>query len=366
MYQSFKQKLIKPYINLKSDLIRFNLRMNYKAEITSALNSNGIHTLTQLQKKKAVSFYKSKGIRLRNTLWHQFYTGMTGDFYENYIPEDIFHPCISPKLNQNLQWPALLDKNLSYSLFREFSQPVVVIKNINGFFYEQEELISQNAAIKILNDTPCKFIIKPSIESGAGKNIKTFSVADGFAHGKESISLDKMFKIYKKDFLIQKFVNQSEILSSLNPTSLNTIRTMSYLREDGVYLLSSIIRIGAKGSSMDNYSQGGIVCGIKETGMLKSLGYKKTGEIVRAAPSGISLEGFSIPNYNLVEKMVKQLHLKIPYFKIASWDIGIDENNLPVYIECNTYRQGIGIHQITNGPLLGKFEDEILSLISTA
>ena len=58
--------------------------------------------------------------------------------------------------------------------------------------------------------------------------------------------------------------------------------------------------------------------------------------------------------------MVRSMHIKVPYFKIISWDIAINNFNLPVFIEYNTYNQGLEI-QIPNGPLFGKFTDEILA-----
>ena len=73
------------------------------------------------------------------------------------------------------------------------------------------------------------------------------------------------------------------------------------------------------------------------------------------------LAGQSFPNYDAVVKMVNEMHLKIPYFKIVSWDIGLNKNDKPIFIEYNTYNQGIDI-QIANGPLFGDFADEILAI----
>ena len=78
-------------------------------------------------------------------------------------------------------------------------------------------------------------------------------------------------------------------------------------------------------------------------------------------PSGIVLKDCKIPNYDKVENMVKSMHYVVPYFKIISWDIGININNLPFLIEYNTHKQGIDL-QIAAGPYLGEFTDEILAL----
>ncbi len=128
-------------------------------------------------------------------------------------------------------------------------------------------------------------------------------------------------------------------------------------------ILSTVLRMGGKDSRIDNYGKGGSICGVEDTGYLKSNSYKENGEITNTSPSGLKLDGILIPNFPKVTNMVKALHSKIPYFKIVSWDIALDINDAPVFIEYNTYAQGIDIHQITNGPLFGKFQDEILRSI---
>lgn len=50
------------------------------------------------------------------------------------------------------------------------------------------------------------------------------------------------------------------------------------------------------------------------------------------------------------------------YVKFVSWDISIDKTDAPVFIEFNTYNQNINIHQITNGPLLGKITNDNLEV----
>ena len=55
------------------------------------------------------------------------------------------------------------------------------------------------------------------------------------------------------------------------------------------------------------------------------------------------------------------MHQIVPYFRIISWDIGINKDDLPFLIEYNTHRQGIDL-QMAAGPYLGQFTDEILEL----
>ncbi|WP_179345207.1 sugar-transfer associated ATP-grasp domain-containing protein [Winogradskyella ursingii] len=334
--------------------------MNTRKQVRESLKKRKIPKLKQDQIKAAKAYYEARGYKLRNTYWHRYYTGVTGVFHEDYVPLDIFRPYIGYKLNEKQQWPALLDKNLTYNLFKEFNQPVRVVQNINGFYYFEDKLVSESIALEACNAADKPLIIKPTLESGKGKMVEIFEINNNQTT-LDGLSTLELFKLYKKNFIVQEFVEQSKILKSLNPSSLNTLRIMTYLREDDVHILSSAVRIGEPGSKTDNFSGGGIFCGVNESGKLKAKAHTKSGDIIEKTVSGIFFGEQKIPNYDLVVKMVKSLHVKVPYFRIVSWDIGIDSDDLPIFIEYNTYYQGVEI-QIPNGPLFGEFADEILAL----
>jgi hypothetical protein len=345
---------------LQKRLIEFNLKMNARRFAKESCRNINAPKLKPHQIKAAKAFYKSKGYKLKNTYYHRYITAINGIFFENYVPLDIFRPIIAPKVNQQKQWPALLDKNLTYSLFKEFEQPKRVVQNINGFYYINDKIVSEDKAIKACHPEHKWFVIKPTLESGGGQMVEIFNVKNNITSIK-GLTILEVFKRYKKDFIVQEKVEQSEFLKSLNPSSLNTLRIVSYLRQDGVHLLSVAIRIGVHGSNTDNFSGGGVFWGIDEFGVFKSKGYSKTGPLIEKTPSRVVLAGRKLPNYDAVVRMIKKMHIIIPYFKIVSWDIGLNKNDMPIFIEYNTYNQGIDI-QVANGPLFGKFAEEILEI----
>jgi hypothetical protein len=127
-----------------------------------------------------------------------------------------------------------------------------------------------------------------------------------------------------------------------------------------VHVLSVNAKIGGKNNFTDNYSTGGFICGIDQNGNFKSKGYNKNGAILKETLTGIKLAGYVVPNYKAMINMVKSMHLRVPYFRLISWDIGINSLDKPMLIEYNTYNQGFE-QQICNGPLFGTFTDEILA-----
>lgn len=360
VYMSIKQKFIKPIISWRNKLLRFNMAANAKNQAREFIRRFNFDKLSKEEIYSAKTYWKSKGFKLDNTLWHQYYKGASGIFKKEFLPHDIFCSRIAPLLNQKTQWPALLDKNLAYSLFKEFEHPELLVSNINGFYFHEGDVITESQAIDFCSKSKNKLIIKPSIESGGGFMVKVITVKDDSKETKRELS--ELFNIYAKDFVVQKFVEQSETLAQLNDSSLNTMRIMSYLNGQGVHIISSVLRVGNIGSNTDNFKTGGIACGIEETGQLKETGFFQNGETVNASHSGFVFKDVIIPNYDVVIKIISALHKRVPYFKIISWDIGMNKYDQPVLIEYNTYNQSTKIHQIVNGPLFGAFTDEILSL----
>ncbi|MBN4085111.1 hypothetical protein JYT89_02080, partial [Flavobacteriaceae bacterium AH-315-B10] len=338
-----------------------NLTMLVRKDIKSIIKKHNPKELSLIQKKTIKTYFKERGYKNIKTYWHQFYIANNGYFSEKYISEDIFHPIISNAVNQKKQWPTLLDKNLLETLFFGSKQPESIIKNINGFYYINSNQVNKFEAIDECSKYTDKFVIKPSIESGGGREIISFSIENGITTFK-GMHIEDLLNMYKKDFIIQKVVSQHPKLKKLNSSSLNTLRIMTYLKEKEVHILSAIIRIGKSGMFTDNSSLGGIVCGINKDGNLKEYGYFSSGKRIKTTESNVNLIDCFIPSYSKALEMVKDMHFKIPYFRIVSWDIGIDDENDPVLIEYNTYRQGIGIHQLTNGPLFGKFTEELLEI----
>ncbi|MUU76953.1 sugar-transfer associated ATP-grasp domain-containing protein [Winogradskyella endarachnes] len=361
IYHSLKHLFTQHILDAKKRLVAFNLKMNTRKSIKITLKSNRTPKLDSKEIEETRAYFKSKGCKISNTYWHQYYKSINGEFYTNYIPEDVFCAIISPKFNQMRQWPALLDKNLSYNLFKNIHQPKCVVQNINGFYYINGAIVSEKMALETCKSNDISLVIKPTIDSGNGTMVETFTVDNNITSFK-NFTLLELFMYYKKDFIVQESVQQSEALASLNPSSLNTLRLMTYLKEDGTHVLSAVLRIGQQGSHTDNFSGGGIVCGIDKNGKLKDKGYSKDGKVYTASHTNVAFKGFQIPNYVEVLNMVKAMHPKVPYFKFISWDIGIDKDNSPIFIEYNTYYQDVDLHQITNGPLFGDFTDEILKI----
>ena len=303
-------------------------------------------------KKEIKNYYKQHGVKI-NTYTHKMYFNVTGKKDVRFIPDYIFFSKINPYFNNVRLGRAIGDKSYYDRTFKELKRPETIIKNVNGVFYDKDFKILKKSEAMLIIEKILKIekelIIKPSIDSGSGKNVKVIN-------GKTEIR--ELIEEYKKDYVIQKLVKQSPELSKIHKNSLNTIRVSSLLWKGEVIILSAILRIGVGDSRIDNFSAGGICCGIDEKGTLKGIFYNKKGEKIDLPNT---FEDITLKGFESVIQNVKNMHKKIAHFKIIGWDFAIDENYEPVFIEANLSSAELDFHQFCNGPLFGDLTEEILT-----
>ena len=224
--------------------------------------------------KKEIKNYYKPYTRI-NTSTHKMYLNVTGEKNVRFIPDYIFFSTINPYLNNVRLGKAIEDKSYYDRTFKELKRPETIVKNVNGVFYDKDfEILEKSKAFSIIDETLKKekeLIIKPSIESGSGKNVRIINCESPISE----IAIE-----YNKDYVIQKLVKQSPELAKMHKESLNTIRVESLLWRGKVVILSTLLRIGIGNSRIDNFSAGGICCGIDEKGILKGIFYNKKGERV--------------------------------------------------------------------------------------
>ena len=336
--------------------------IKYSLEAKANLGVNPQPKLSKLQKNEIRNYFSSNGYKNTNTNWHRFYVGIYGEFSKYFIPKTFYHSRLESVLNRQ-EFNVLQDKNLLDRLFKNVTQPVCIIKNINGFFYSESILLSEEEAIRKINKYD-KFIIKPSIESGGGKNIKIIQ-KDSYSKLDDIEYFKSLFNEYNKDYVMQEVLEQSEFMAKFNPSSINTIRIATYLRLNEAVVLTAVLRIGREGMNVDNTSSGGIVVTIESSGKLKKQAFNNYSINEEKLINNVSLDKFCVPKYVNVKKKVQELHLQIPYFKVISWDIALDKNDDPVLIEMNAF--GAGIDQQSHaGPFFAGYTDEILAIYKSS
>lgn len=294
--------------------------------------------------------------------WALYYSAKNGQFDPRYIPNTLYYTKIDQYFNSRKLGYGFNDKNYYSKIFDGIKQPKVLVRKVNGFILDENyHILTIDKAKEIIlqND---EVICKPSQESGSGRGIKFFTP--------QSISEIYEFLNSKEydNYVVQCLLKQHKDLNRIHKDSVNCIRICSILLDDGVYILSSVLRMGFGNSkvdnatSKDNSAYDGMSCGIDETGKLKkyAYGYYKGNRMIQH-PGGVIFEGYKIPSFDKAIELVKECHPRISNFRLVSWDIAIDEDGNPVLIEANMRKGSINFHQFNNGPLFGDLTEKILN-----
>ena len=311
--------------------------------------------LSREQINEIQDYYKGLLGHTVPTEWHQYFYSRTGIYSKKYIPTSEYKNHLIGRLNIYPLHLAYNDKNMTDVTLPHTHQPKIYLKNMGGYYYIDGRAVSEEEALSLCNNLG-EVIIKPSL-TGRGKDVRKIVIKDGMTDYKNH-SLREVFEEYYADFLVQKVIRQHAEMNALNPSSINTIRIVSYRNGMDVHVVYTVIRIGRKGMNVDNESAGGISAIIHPDGRIGKYAYGAPGvDKVEFTDSGVRLEGYKVPSFDKAQEFVKMSHMQLPYFNLIGWDIAIEEDGSPIMIELNLNPD---LSQSANGPAFGDYTEMIL------
>lgn len=293
---------------------------------------------------------------LVDPLWAQVYSEKTGVFSPEYVGSDIHY--------YNVEWSkidfdylrAFLDKNYMDVLLPCVKHPVTLIRKIHGMYLDADftPIGKEHAVDFLYTKLDPGIVVKISRASSGGRGVRFLGVGSTKEDISEALDVDP-------DIAVQLVMRQHPLMAKMNESSVNTIRIICIMLDGESIPLSAVVRIGNSGSKVDNFSSGGVGCGVLPDGHLRDCGYTQKGERYDVHPNGFKFSDGFVPNFDKALEAVKRCHMRVPMFGVASWDIAIDEEGDPVLIEYNVGGAGIDIHQYNNGPLYGKYRERIIA-----
>lgn len=325
------------------------------ANIRQKMSQCEMVPLSKGQKNDIAKYYSNLLRKEVPVYWHEYFFSRNGNFSVKYVPTCFYHSDIIYKLNSFDLRHAYVDKGMYDVFFPDTLRPLTYVKNINGYYYDDSKPISRQEAIERCKNLDGA-VSKPTHEGMWGSGVKVFSSHDGILN--DGITIETLMDSYGKNFIIQEKIQQHESLGLLNPTSLNTLRVLSYRQDNEIYILYAVIRIGRKGKSVDNETAGGINADVDlATGRIIDCAYGTPSEKkIFVTDVGTVLNGFHLPGFKKVIAEVKELHMRLPYFNIVGWDFGINREGEPVMIEWNRCPD---LSQTAHGPAFGDMTEEL-------
>lgn len=309
-------------------------------------------------RKQNSPYFEKHGFKV-SMMYDEYYAKMNGMNSDKYVSMDLYYFYILPCLNRREFVHAYADKNNYSELFKGVPQPMPIIKNRNGLFFDPEgKPISKTDAVMLTLEYGKEAIIKPTIETGEGKNV-------GLLQCENRDAVIAAFEKYGVDYIVQERMKQHQDIARLNPHCLNTMRILTYRGLDGKIINMkdrTFLRIGGAGSWWDNMTGGSRVCRVFDDGHY--------GDILGRYKN---METFSfkekygdarVPNMPAAIEFAKKLHERLPFFDYIGWDITIGENGEPFFVEYNLLPE-VGASQLEGGPVLSDCIDEVMERIKS-
>ncbi len=200
------------------------------------------------------------------------------------------------------------------------------------------------------------------VNGESGRGAFPLKVENGRLYDRDNeITIDELKERFgQATFIVQEKLKNHPAIDAVYDKSLNTIKLITFLNDDGtVDFFDSVMRFGAKGSFVDNASQGGVFVGIEEDGTLQEVGYHEPGikkNLVVAGihpETGVKFGGMKIPYWDELLGTAKEFHKFFYGIPSIGWDIAITPNGF-VFTETGEDWE-IPVYQVTHGGLRERF-----------
>lgn len=134
--------------------------------------------------------------------------------------------------------------------------------------------------------------------------------------------------------LLEECIVQHPELSRLAPDSVNSIRIVTFRRDETVTVLASVLKFGT-GAPIDNFGAGGLYTTLDDDGVTLYGAIGAAGRVIEVHPqTGVPIVGFRVPDYPRVLELADRLARVVPEIPYVGWDIAVTPSG-PVVIEGN-------------------------------
>lgn len=188
------------------------------------------------------------------------------------------------------------------------------------------------------------------LEGWGGKGFKAVDISrqdgdisikplDGDAVGINEFCNDVLQYSKGTSYMLEAYCYQHPKISMLNPTSVNTIRMWVVNRpgDNPTRVIGAFLRLGRKGSLVDNTDAGGLLCNVElESGRLHSGTERSAGKKLydRHPDTDADINGLEIPYWKQAKNLACKTLNTFPFINFAGVDIAITETE-PIVIEMN-------------------------------
>lgn len=159
--------------------------------------------------------------------------------------------------------------------------------------------------------------------------------------------VDNLVKNVFKEYLVEEFINQHDVLQEIYPIAANTVRVQTFYHNDNFHIAGALLKYGISGRCVDNIGENQLYSLINvETGMtcktLKIKGHTISDalrinfiETLEYHPdTNKRISGILVPYWAEIIDVAKCCCANFSMFRSIGWDIAIGKDG-PIVIEGN-------------------------------
>jgi hypothetical protein len=149
-------------------------------------------------------------------------------------------------------------------------------------------------------------------------------------------------------YIVEHYLQQHQVLSNIHPNSVNTLRIWLYQARGVVKIGGAFLRVGRKGSLVDNTSSGGIFCPVDlKSGTLQYAANAKNPllQVDNHPDTGGQISGVQLPYWQECLALAARAMQAFPHVNVAGVDVAIAVDG-PKMIELNVKPDQIGCARI--------------------
>ena len=280
--------------------------------------------------------------------WLRLLTKLSGKQDYRFMPADAYYSVIERCLNNcELSNSGIDDKNQMYNLAPEKYLPKAYLHYSRGVWFDAEmNPVSRNAAASIVASIDFDVVGKVAANTFGGHGVKCLHHGD--------IDLEWIERNCET-YVIQEKVVQEPTANSINPSSVNTCRLVTFRCpwSGETSVIAAMFRAGCSDTIVDNISSGGCCVDVAPDGQLAESGVDPNfGRVAIHPRSEIRFADIKLPFFGEMCDAAVEVARKTLDYNIMGFDVMARPDGKPCIIEVNTTSLASVMIQMSH-PLFG-------------
>ncbi len=293
-----------------------------------------------------------------STTFFKLYSSLRGEIDIRYIPDYVYSFPVEQIL-QNHRYSAYYENKALYNQWlADYSSlfPRTYIRMIDGCCFDERYKRIPNVEKHLGNLDETQLVVKPSIDTGSGRGVVFYKLNHATGHFCDDQQVDLLERVQReKDIVIQERVKQSDFMTKVNASSINTLRVVTYrsVKTDAIHVLQVLIKRGKEGLVVDNLNSGGSFVEVNRDGIIAKYGLTKWGMKIPFACNGDYL-----PQFDNICSIAKEIAARDIVNRQLYFDMFIDNHDKVRIMEIN-YSPHPTIQAVC-GPAFAEYTDELI------